>query len=61
MRVLDALGHALATASVLGRSSPSSRTMVWRRITACTTPDNVKPRISDQVICHAIDPAVPSA
>jgi cation diffusion facilitator CzcD-associated flavoprotein CzcO len=26
-----------------------------------TTPDKVKPKMRDQVICQAIDPAVPSA
>ena len=57
----DAAPRPVATASVLGRLSPSSRMMVWRRITACTTPDRVKPRISDQVICQAIDPATASA
>src|SRR6516225_5041901 len=46
-----------ATASVLGRSSPSSRVTVWRRTTAWTTADSVNPRISDQVICQVIDPA----
>jgi hypothetical protein len=51
----------VASASVFGRSSPSSRVMVWRRITAWTTPDKAKPKISDQVTCQAIDPATPRA
>src|SRR5215472_14671395 len=57
----DAAPKAVATASVFGLSSPSSRTTVCRRTTACTIADRVKPRISDQVTCQVIDPARLSA
>src|SRR5215831_18039715 len=53
----EAAPSPVATASVFGRSSPSSRMTVWRRTTAWTTADSVNPRISDQVICQVIDPA----
>src|SRR5499425_2630511 len=53
----EAAPRPVATASVLGRSSPSSRMTVWRRTTAWTTADSVNPRISDQVICQVIEPA----
>src|SRR5215470_12744708 len=53
----EAAPRPAATASVLGRSSPSSRMTVSRRMTAWITADNVNPRISDQVICQVIDPA----
>ena len=35
--------------------------MVSRRTTAWTTADSVNPRISDQVICQVIEPAILSA
>src|SRR5262249_56000932 len=57
----EAAPRPAATASVLGRSSPSSRMTVSRRMTAWITADNVKPRISDQVICQVIDPATAKA
>src|SRR3954447_3804126 len=57
----DPAPKAVARASAWGLSSPSSRAMVSRRTTACTTADNVNPRISDQVICQVIDPAVARA
>jgi hypothetical protein len=48
-------------ASVRGRSSPSSRTTVDRRTTACTTAESVKPRISAQVTSQVIEPAMDNA
>ena len=57
----EAAPSPVARASVFGRSSPSSRTMVCRRITACTTAESVNPRISDQVICQVIEPATARA
>src|SRR6266545_4681075 len=51
----------VAAASALGESSPSSRTTVSRRTTACTTADRKKPRISAQRISHVIDPAIARA
>jgi hypothetical protein len=46
---------------VAGLSSPSRRVTVWRRTSAATTADRVKPRMSDQVICQVIDPATARA
>src|ERR1700760_936936 len=57
----EAAPRPAATASVRGRSSPSSRTIVDRRTTACTTADNANPRISAQAISHVIDPAIDRA
>src|ERR1700761_7656905 len=57
----EAAPRPAATASVRGRSSPSSRTIVDRRITACTTADSANPRISAQAISHVIDPAIDRA
>ena len=57
----EAAPSPVARASVFGLSSPSSRTMVCRRITACTTAESVNPRISDQVICQVIEPATARA
>lgn len=50
-----------ALASVPGRESPSIREMVSRRTTAWTIADSVNPKISDQVICQVIEPAIFSA
>lgn len=49
------------SASVRGRSSPSSRTTVDRRTTACTTAAKTNPRISAQVPSQVIDPAMDNA
>ena len=57
----DAAPSPAATASVRGRSSPSSRTTVDRRTTAWTTADSANPRISAHVICHVIDPVMDRA
>src|SRR5215472_9075918 len=57
----EAAPRPVASASAFGLSLPSSRAMVCRRTTACTTADNVNPRISDQVIAHVIDPATARA
>src|SRR5712671_6435703 len=57
----EAAPRPVASASVFGLSSPSSRATVCRRTTACTTADKVNPRISDQVICHVIEPATARA
>jgi hypothetical protein len=57
----EAAPSPVARASVFGLSSPSSRTTVCRRITACTTAESVNPRISDQVICQVIEPATARA
>jgi hypothetical protein len=42
-------------------SSPGVRTTASRRTTAWTTADNVNPSMRDQVTCHVIVPAMPSA
>ena len=52
----EAAPSPAATASVRGRSSPSSRTIVDRRTTACTMADSAKPRISAQAICQVMEP-----
>ena len=57
----DAAPSPAATASVRGRASPSSRTIVDLRTTAWMTADNANPRISAQVICQVIDPVIDSA
>src|SRR6266567_8452248 len=57
----EAAPKPAASASVRGRSSPRSRTMVAFLITVWTTADNPKPRISAQVISHVIDPVMASA
>ena len=57
----EAAPSPVARASVTGRSSPSRRITVDRRITAWTTADSAKPSISDQVICQVIEPASASA
>src|SRR5712691_5228523 len=57
----DAAPRPVASASVFGLSSPSSRVIVWRRTSAWMTAARVKPRISDQVISQVIVPATPSA
>ena len=51
----EAAPSPVASASVRGRSSPSSRAIVSRRTTAWTTADRANPRISDQRICQVID------
>ncbi len=50
-----------ARARVRGRSSPSSRTTVDLRTTACTIADSRNPRIRAQVISQVIDPVMDSA
>ncbi len=57
----DAAPKPVARASVLGRSSPSSRMIVARRTTACTTADRANPRISAQRISQVIDPLIARA
>ena len=57
----DAAPRPAATASVRGRSSPSSRTMVDFGTRAWITADSANPRISAQVISQAIDPVMDSA
>ena len=57
----DAAPSPVASASVLGLSSPSSRVMVWRRTSAWTTADKMNPRINDQTISHVIVPATARA
>src|SRR5689334_9705323 len=57
----DAMPSPVAAASARGESSPSSRTTVARRTSACTTADNANPRISAQRISQVIDPAIASA
>lgn len=57
----EAAPSPAARARVRGRSSPSSRTTVDRRTTACTTADKAKPRISAQVTSQVIDPAMDNA
>src|SRR5712691_282202 len=57
----DAAPKAAASASVRGRSSPRSRTIVDFLTTAWITADNPNPRISAQVISHVIDPVMDSA
>ncbi len=57
----DAMPSPVAIASVRGRSSPSSRTTVARRTSACTTADSANPRISAHRISQVIDPASASA
>ena len=53
----DAAPSPVAVARLRGRSSGSSRAIVDLRTSASITADSVKPRISDQVTCHVIDPA----
>ena len=57
----DAAPNPAAMASVRGRSSPSSRTTVDLRTTACTTADSANPRIRAHRISHVIDPVTASA
>ena len=57
----DAIPSPVAMARVRGRSSPSRRTIVDLRTTACTTADSAKPRISAHSISHVIDPATNNA
>src|ERR1017187_1132363 len=57
----EAAPRPVAAARLAGESPPSSLMTVSRRTTAWTIADRVKPRISDQVICQVIDPAVPRA
>ena len=57
----DAAPSPAATASVRGRASPSSRTIVDRRTTAWITAESANPRISAQVISQVIDPVMDSA
>ena len=54
----EAAPSSEATASVRGRSSPSSRTMVALRTTAWMIAERVNPRISAQVISHVIEPVI---
>ena len=57
----DAAPKPVASASVRGRSSPRSRTMVDFLTTAWTTADSANPRISAQVITQVIDQVMDSA
>ena len=57
----EAAPRPVAVATLRGRSSGSSRAMVDLRTSASMIADSVKPRISDQVICQVIEPAMPSA
>jgi hypothetical protein len=57
----DAAPRREAVARVRGRSSPSNRTIVDFRTTACTTADSANPRINAQRISQVIDPASASA
>lgn len=57
----DAEPRSAATPSVRGRSSPSSRTTVDLRTTACTIADSPNPRTSAQAISQVIAPVMDSA
>ncbi len=57
----DAAPRPAATTSVRGESSGISRVISRFETTAWTTPVSVKPRISAQRICHAMEPARLSA
>src|SRR5581483_477201 len=57
----DAAPSAEASASVRGRSSPSQRTIVLLRTSACTIADSRNPRMRAQMISQVIDPAMDKA
>ena len=57
----DAAPKPVASASVRGRSSPSSRMTVDFLTRAWIIADSANPRISAQVISHVIDPVMDSA
>src|ERR1700731_4625827 len=57
----DAAPKPAASASVRGRSSPSSRTIVDFLTRAWIIADSPKPRISAQVTSHVIDPVMDRA
>ena len=57
----DAAPRPVAVATLRARSSGSRPAIVDLRTSDSITADNVKPRITDHVTCHVINPATRNA